>query len=198
VKNSAVALASILALAVTGCAGGTAPEPTAAPTATASSSADGALLARNGLDGLSVEEIIARLDADTADRTNGPIGSVRPDQLLLTDATGQELSMPITSGKFYLAMAPYVTKTHQCFNHNLATCQGELVNETIHATFVDDAGRTVFDEDLTTMANGFASTWVDRDLTGTLTITHEGKSVSVPVSTGADAPTCLSESLQLV
>lgn len=185
-----LALAGMLTLAACGAGAPSAP--------TASSAGGTTLLGRYGLEGLSTQQIIEKLDVSEADRTHGPVGSVRPDQLLLTDpATGEKQSLAVPQNQFYLAMAPYENVTHECFNHNLATCRGELVGEQIHVTLVTEDGRTVVDKDVTTMANGFAGVWVPRDLKGQLTVSAKGKKVTVPVSTTEKDPTCLTTPLKL-
>lgn len=60
----------------------------------------------------------------------------------------------------------------------------------------NQTGQTVLDETRTTYDNGFVGLWLPRGLTGTLTIEHDGKTATSPVSTGADDPTCLT-SMQL-
>ncbi|MCE1178314.1 MAG: CueP family metal-binding protein [Micrococcales bacterium] len=154
----------------------------------AASSAD--LLARNGLSGKDARAIIADLEASQEDREAGPMGSVRPDQLILSD-DGGEVSLPIPDGQFYLSIAPYLTQTHDCFNHNLATCQGELAGEEVALKVTGSDGKVVFDETVTTAANGFAGIWLPRDIEATLTVTHDGKTATTPIATGADDPTCL-------
>ncbi len=153
------------------------------------------VLARHDLQGLSVQQVIERLDASEDDRTAGPVGSVRPGELVLSDQQGQT-SLPIPRDTFYLSIAPYLTTTHDCFNHNLATCKGELAGKTVHVTITDAAGATLVDRDVTTHPNGFAGLWLPRDLRATLTVTYDGKTATTPVSTGASDPTCLT-TLQL-
>jgi len=192
-----IAAAAVLTLA--GCAAPTAPPtppaaPAAAPPAAAPASPAtepaAAFLARHGLEGLGVEQIVERLDAATEDRAEGPVGSVRPGELVLTDEVGQT-SLPIPSDRFYLAIAPYLTRTHDCFNHNLASCQGELVDKQVQVTVTDAAGARLVDETFTTHANGFAGMWLPKDIEATLVVTYDGKSATAAIGTGADDPTCL-------
>lgn len=155
-----------------------------------------AVLAGAGLAGRSTEDVVAALEASTADRTAGPVASVRYDQLLLT-AGDRKVAMAIPAGRFYLSLAPYETRTHDCYYHNLATCQGELAGKQVHVTITDAAGAALVDRDVTLGANGFAGFWLPRDTTGTVTVTYDGRRVSQPISTGKDAPTCLT-TLKLV
>lgn len=149
-----------------------------------------AFLAQHGLAGLTTAQVIDKLDASEDDRKAGPFGSVRPDEVQLSDATGAKVSLPVTD-RFYLSVAPYLTQTHECFNHNLASCKGELANQVVHVTVTDAAGATVVDADVTTFANGFAGLWLPRGITGTITTTYQGKTASQAIGTGAGDPTCL-------
>lgn len=154
-----------------------------------------ALLERNGLTGLSAQQIVERLDASQEDRTAGPMGSVRPDALVLSDAKG-EARMPLPADSFYLAFAPYRTRTHDCFNHNLATCQGELASTTLTVKIVTDDGKTLVDGPVRTHANGFAGVWLPSNIEATLSVSVDGESVTAPIATGPQDPTCVT-TLQL-
>ena len=57
-------------------------------------------------------------------------------------------------------------------------------------------GTVLVDQTVRTQDNGFAGLWLPADLTATLTVEHEGRTASTPITTGADAPTCLT-TLQL-
>lgn len=192
-KTMALAAAALTTVLVaTGCAGADrsaadSPQPRAAQSVDGDATQQ--FLARHGLAGQPVEQIVDRLDRTLEDRAAGPTGSVRPNELVLSDDRGK-VSLPI-EGKFYLAFAPYVNRTHECFNHNLATCQGELVEQPLTVTITTDDGRTLVDESLTTFTNGFAGVWLPKDITGRITVEHDGRSASAPLSTGAEDPTCL-------
>lgn len=188
----AAAIAAVGVL-LAGCSSAPSNAPIAAPTAPAEATAPTAaaeFLARHNLTGLTTRQLIDSLDASEDDRAAGPVGSVRPDELQLSDGTGR-VTLPVPADTFYLSIAPYVTKTHDCFNHNLATCKGELANQVIHVTITDAAGTTLLDKDLTTYANGFAGLWLPRNMRGTLTVTAVGKTASTPIATGPGDPTCL-------
>ena len=82
-------------------------------------------------------------------------------------------------------------QTHDCLFHSLTTCLGEMAGEPVDITVTDEAGQTVLDETRTAYDNGFVGLWLPRDLTGTLTVEHDGKSSTVPIATGDDDLTCL-------
>ncbi|MTB71146.1 CueP family metal-binding protein [Arsenicicoccus cauae] len=201
---TAAVLATSLALALTGCS--TAPNQTAsasptspAPSASSapSSPADTqAFLARNGLAGKDVKTIVSELDRTQDDKAKGLKGSVRQGELQLTDASGATAAVPIPADSFYLSMAPYVSRTHECFYHHLTGCQGELADKAMQVTITDAAGKTLVDEQVRTYANGFVGFWLPRDVTGTITVVYDGKTVKAPFATGATSPTCVA-TLQL-
>ncbi|WP_432557613.1 CueP family metal-binding protein [Granulicoccus sp. GXG6511] len=189
-------------LLLTGCSGTDAAQPggsgASAPQAGTGQSTGGEnaqqFLARHGLAGQSAEQIVDQLDRTNEDRHGGPVGSVRPNELVLSDDGGQ-VSLPLEDN-FYLAFAPYLNRTHDCFNHNLASCQGELAQQTMDVKITTGAGETLVDEPMTTFDNGFIGVWLPKDITGEITVEHEGKSVTAPISTGAQDPTCVT-TLQL-
>lgn len=152
-------------------------------------------LAEYGLEGKDTVEIIDTLDQNTEQardlRERGLIASVRMDQLVLKDNSGAEHSLPMPTDRTYVSFAPYVNQTHDCFNHSLTTCQGEMVEKPVKLTIKDDSGQTVKDEDLTTYGNGFVGVWLPRDLSGEVTVEADGKTATAPLSTTSDAPTCV-------
>ncbi|MBK8445658.1 MAG: CueP family metal-binding protein [Micropruina sp.] len=163
------------------------------PVTTSSPAVGGAneLLTRLSLTGKSAQEIIETLDQDTRTRPLPLRASVRPDEVILSDETSQA-SLPIVGDRaFYLAIAPFMIKTHECFHHSLATCQGELVSKPVQVRIVDSAGVVLVDAERTTYTNGFVSFWLPRNITGTITVAADGRTGSVPFATNSDSPTCL-------
>jgi CheY-like chemotaxis protein len=157
------------------------PGPVAAP-----------LLADYELQGMDTVEVIDHLDRlDTQDRPTELMASVRPDELQLT-AGKEKLSLPIPEDRFYLSVAPYLDQTHDCFYHSLTTCQGELGQEDIDLKIVDTAtGEVLVEGTYSTFANGFVGFWLPRSIDGTLEVAYDGKVGRTEISTGQDAPTCL-------
>lgn len=162
-----------------------------------SSSADGdaSFLEALGLADAGVEEVVHGLETTGADREAGIVGSVRYDHIVFTSPAGEH-TMAIPDGDFYVSIAPFVDQTHECYYHNLATCQGELVDEDLDVTITTADGQVLIDDTVTTFQNGFAGFWLPRDMEGTIEISYDGKSVTAPIATGPDDPTCVT-TLQL-
>ncbi|KAB7743324.1 hypothetical protein GA707_14600 [Nostocoides sp. F2B08] len=195
--RSTLSVAAIGLLVLTGCSSvqDESPAATATTAATSGESGSTAFLEQFGLDSSDdPRDIVTALDRTNDDRDSGVMGSVRYDAVVFTTADG-ETTVPIEDG-FYLALAPYVDQTHDCYYHNLATCQGELVGEDLDVTITTDDGEVLVDETVTTYDNGFVGFWLPRDITGTIEVTHDGRSVTAPIATGPDDPTCVT-TLQL-
>lgn len=197
---SSIALAAAGVLVIAGCSSGqsdqTAPaSPAPSTTSSASPSAEGAqtILAAQGLAGLDARQVVDRLDATkVADRPRDLMASVRPAGLVLRQGGGEQAEVAIPDGQFYLSIAPYLNKTHECHFHSLTTCLGELRNEPVHLKITRaDTGAVLVDKDTTTFDNGFVAAWVPRDITANVTITHGGKSATSTVTTGSQDATCL-------
>jgi hypothetical protein len=195
---TAAAAASLVLVA--GCASGT--ESQAPPAQGAASSiaapsdwtAQG-ILTKLGLTGRSATEVVEALDQKSGERQRDVLASVRYDSLVLKDDSG-ESQVELPDGQFYLSVAPYVSRTHECYYHSLTTCTGELADQIVDVTIVDSAGKTLVDGPARTYANGFVGFWLPRDIEGTITVTHEGRTATSAISTGQEAPTCLT-TLQL-
>src|SRR5699024_6670961 len=123
------------------------------------------------------------------------IASVRGDEVLV-NVDGQEGSIDLPDDEFYVSIAPYAEQTHECFYHSLTTCVGELRSAAVHVVVTTDDGEVVVDEETETFANGFLGLWLPRDISGTIEVTHAEGTVSAPIATGADDPTCVT-TLQL-
>ncbi|GHD15840.1 hypothetical protein GCM10007147_03680 [Nocardiopsis kunsanensis] len=152
------------------------------------------LLAEHGLDGLEAEEIIDRLDTmPVQERPTDLTASVRPDTLVVSDGPqGRETGLELPEDRFYLSMATWVDGTHECFFHSLTTYLGELRDEETEVTVTDDADDSVLIEGtVQTSDNGFAGFWLPSDIDATATAEHDGHTGSTRISTGEDAPTCL-------
>ena len=179
-----------VALLLAGCSSSSTPSSDAETGAPAAADAS-SLLRDFGLDGMDTREVIDHLDRLGGDeRPTDLMASIRTDQVVLSDGT-RETTLPMPADELYVSMAPYVDQTHDCFFHSLTTCQGELVDADVDILVRDDQGEVVLEETTTTYANGFVGVWLPRDLTGTVVLTVDGRSVEAPLSTTADSATCL-------
>ena len=70
--------------------------------------------------------------------------------------------------------------------------------EDVEVRLVEEGtGSVVVGETKTVFDNGFVGLWLPKDITGTLRITHDGRTGEVPISTRDGDPTCLT-TLRLV
>lgn len=186
----AIAIATAALLSLSACANSPAEPLPPAPQAAAQR-----LLEIYALDDKPVREVIDTLDQAPWQRPLKIAASVRSAEVLLGDST-TEAALPITDDEFYVSIAPYLTRTHDCYFHNLGTCQGELANTAVQVKITADDGTVLIDEAATTYANGFVGFWLPRDISGTIEIESNGKSGAVPFATAEDSATCLT-TLQL-
>ncbi|MDN5570814.1 MAG: CueP family metal-binding protein, partial [Propionibacteriaceae bacterium] len=149
------------------------------------------VLATLGVQGMSVEEAIEHLDQSDQARPQSYRGSVTGTQLILATSETNTTSLPMPEDRFYLSIAPYETRTHDCFNHSLATCQGELVEQPVRVTITGEDGTVLVDEEATTYSNGFVAFWLPRHIGATVEVTADGKTGSTSIRTDDDSPTCL-------
>lgn len=200
-----VGLAGLLAAGTLVLAGCSETDETASPeTTSAVETAPGTGIetevAGQDMSNMNARQIIDMLDQLPVDeRPADLMASIRPNELLITDADQQETSLPMPEDEFYLSFSPYVSQTHDCYYHSLTTCTGELSNTPVGVQVVDNTtGETIVDKEMTTFDNGFLGIWLPRGLTdATLTVTGEAGTASADISTaGPEDATCLT-TLQL-
>lgn len=180
----------VVALLATACgsAGSSAQDPSAADK----------ILAPYDLDGLDARALVEKLDAlPVAERPDDLTAGVRPETLMLTNDAGAEASLPMPKDEFYVSLAPYVEKTHECYYHSLTTCLGELSATDVDVVVTDVAtSQTILEETIRTHDNGFLGLWLPRDIDASITVQYDGRSSESTISTGIDDPTCIT-TLQL-
>jgi hypothetical protein len=176
---AALAAAAVLALAACSTA-----VPTESPTA------QDAVVQQLGFAGKNAQQIVEAIDSSPDARPLDFTASVRGSELILA-VDERETSLALPSDKFYLSIAPYQTRTHECYFHSLATCRGELANADVTVKLVDEQGKVLVDGATTTYANGFVGFWLPRDIKGTVQVTYDGVTGTVPFATTEGSPTCL-------
>ncbi len=113
---------------------------------------------------------------------------------VLTVSNGDHyMSYDMPKDWFYASVAPYYDTTHPCGDHNLVTCQGELVEEQFDVTVKDSDGNVVYDETVQSESNGFFGIWLPRNLDGSITITHGSSVAEGDIQTFSDSGTCFTD-----
>lgn len=196
IKAFAVAVAAVLALSA--CTGAS-PDTTGVERAEGVQSVREAILADHDLSGLDAREIINLLDsAPKAERPDHLIASIRPHELILTDANQREATLPMPEDQFYVSLAPYVDQTHDCYFHSLTTCTGEIQNEEVQMLVTDsDSGEVLIDETRTSFDNGFVGVWLPRDVDVTVEVSYQGLSAMTELSTRSDDDATCVTTMQL-
>ena len=162
--------------------------------ALAATSEGDAFLARHGLEGKNVEQLVEAIDGSTQARPLAYSAGITSGALVLSDEK-QRVSYPL-GDKFYLSFAPYLQQTHPCFNHSLSGCQGELANTAFEVNITDKAGKVILHKTLTSHQNGFVGVWLPRNTEGTINVSYQGRSASSPFATYDGSQTCMT-TLQL-
>ncbi len=151
---------------------------------------ESAFLRRNGLYGLSVKEMVEKLDRIDNEKPDLS-ASVTSQKLILSDAvSAYDFDLP--EDEFYLSVAPYETTTHPCSIHSLISCNGEKDNEAfaVHVHNVD-TNETILESNYVTGEKGFLGLWLPRNVNAMITVTQDALSASGAIRTFDGDPTCL-------
>lgn len=183
-RTSFTVLSAAALLTLAGCSA-------AAPsTTTAASTSSNDVVRELGFAGENAKQIVQAIDSSPDARPLAYMASVKEGQLLLTK-DGRQASLPLPADSFYLSIAPYLTQTHDCYYHSLATCKGELSQQAVTVTITEDSGKVLVNEQTKTYSNGFVGFWLPRDIKGTVTVKHENHTGTADFATMPDSATCL-------
>lgn len=141
------------------------------------------------IEGFSTEEIIERIGS--GGELPGEVSASIYDNELIIRAGSVELQYEMPKDMFYIAVAPYVNTTHTWFIHSATGCRGELSEETFGVVVTDSNGIEVFNEEVTSLKNGFFEIWLPRNIEGTILVNYNGLSSETTISTYPGDLTCL-------
>lgn len=153
-----------------------------------------AFLAQQGLAGKTAEQMVNAIDQSAQPRPLAYGASVTATTLTLAQGE-QKYAYPL-GDKFYLSFAPYVQRTHPCFNHSLSGCQGELPGTAFAVKITDNTGTVIVQKTVTSYQNGFVGVWLPRNIEGTIEVAYQGRVATAPFATYNDSQTCMT-TLQL-
>ncbi|MDQ0360452.1 CueP family metal-binding protein [Breznakia pachnodae] len=147
------------------------------------------VLANYKIEGTTAEKQIAYLE-EKSQKSDEFSASIRNDRIIYTEGD-KEYEEAFSQDLFYVSFAPYIYKTHDCFYHSLTSCQGELVNEQIHILIVNEKDNVIFDDNVTTNANGFYGVWLEKDKSYTINIQKDEAVGAAVFETDEESPTCI-------
>lgn len=147
------------------------------------------VLARYGLDGLTVSEMVEKLENQTNELSSLK-ASIDGTNLNLV-INGETIAYSLPKDLFYLSFAPYINTSHRCGTHNLISCRGELVNTTFQVIVTDKDGNEILNQEVNSYENGFAGIWLPSNMEGSIRVSYNGLSSEALISTFAIDYTCL-------
>lgn len=107
---------------------------------------------------------------------------------------GRQAVVNLDPGEVYVAIAPYVRRTHPCQVHYLSSCRGELPGRRFAVEVTTLDGKPVYQGEVVTLFNGFFELWLPRGLDLVIRVQGRdglsGEATGI-ISTRPDAPTCI-------
>ncbi|QVK21846.1 CueP family metal-binding protein [Mycoplasmatota bacterium] len=75
--------------------------------------------------------------------------------------------------------------------HSATGCRAELVEKRFEVIVKDSYGKEIFNNEVTSLRNGFFELWLPREIEGTITVNYNGLSSTSTISTFDGDLTCL-------
>jgi hypothetical protein len=150
----------------------------------------------NAIDGLDAEEALAIANR-WHEAGSDVVSFVDQRNIYFMFNNGEEAVVPLPENSMVVAIAPYLTYTHECTLHYTSACQSEMTNTPLKVYGRTESGMVVVDSTITTLSNGFIELWLPRNEKIELTIEASGKRGSEIITTYDTSRTCIT-TLQLL
>lgn len=117
--------------------------------------------------------------------------AVTPTDIQAILPGNQKASIPL-GDEFFISVAPYVKKTHECDFHVPTGCTGEMIGAKMHLKITDqETGEVIKDEPVQIQKDGFLDLWLPRDKNFVFEFTYKGKKATEVLGTFEDSRTCV-------
>lgn len=153
------------------------------------------LLKKNDLQGLSVEEMVEKLEATTY-QSGKFKASISGTKLKLSEGN-YYVEYDLPENLFYLSIAPYISNTHPCDIHSLSGCRSELSNETFMVSFYNEENELIRTEMRVSNDNGFIGFWLPSGIEVKIVVSYGELYAETFISTFENSNTCLTTPLKL-
>jgi hypothetical protein len=122
-------------------------------------------------------------------------GNVRAsisDQSIYLNIDGKALEIDIESEDLYIAFAPYISTTHDCYTHSLTGCRGELIDREVTVKIYDEFDELLLEEVYNTGRDGFIGLFLTKGNYYRVEASYDGKLSSFEVIENT-SQTCYTE-----
>lgn len=135
-----------------------------------------------------VRDVVKNLENGVYDNVNAAAFSTHIE----VNVEGEQILLYDEEDMFYISFAPYINTTHTWYTHSLTGCRGELQNEEMYITIVnEDTGEEIISSNVVTYNNGFIGFWLPRNINASINIEYDNKAGQFNFSTTNDSPTCI-------
>ncbi|MFV0321478.1 MAG: CueP family metal-binding protein [Alphaproteobacteria bacterium] len=117
--------------------------------------------------------------------------AVTPNGIEATFKDNQQVVIPLQD-EFFVSIAPYENKTHDCSYHVPTGCTGEMMGKKIQLKITDQkTGVVIKDEQIEVQKDGFVDLWLPKDKEFLIEFDYKDKKASQIIPTGKNDLTCI-------
>lgn len=117
--------------------------------------------------------------------------AITPNGIEATFPDNQKVVIPLQD-EFFVSIAPYQKKTHECSYHVPTGCTGEMMGKKIQLKIIDQKTNEVIkDEQIEVQKDGFVDLWLPKDKEFLVEFDYKGKKASQLIPTGKNDLTCI-------
>lgn len=147
------------------------------------------LLAEYHLNQQDVKSLVTQLEKN---EFPAEVSASITDQVVRLSIKQHNYRFNLPTNTRYVAFAPYLMRTHECYTHSLTGCQGELVDTLIAVDIYTLTGDVISSNVYNTGKDGFIGLFLATDQSYQVVLTYQNKVASFIVEAGV-AQTCFTD-----
>lgn len=114
---------------------------------------------------------------------------ITPKVLVVEFPDGRTITKNLPDNEMFIAIAPYLTRTHSCTNHYISKCDAELKNKEFYVEIYSN-NEKIITTTYKSLNNGFIELWLPRNKTIKIEIKYSNKKAEETFLTDDNCRTC--------
>lgn len=116
---------------------------------------------------------------------------INADNIVISFPDNEIVELELPEDKMFVAIAPYVDETHQCYFHYFSSCMAEMKSKSFTIELIDNNTNSSVSKEVNSLNNGFFELWLDRNKKYEIFVKYSNKTGNDTINTFSKSRTCI-------